>query len=65
MESVKKAKHRLRQYPKLLLECKDSAQAYATCVTVKRDVKKDDCKKEFDRFKACLVEAAAKIKTKL
>lgn len=65
MESVKKAKHRLRQYPKLILECKEYAQAYAICVTSKRDLKKDDCKQEFDRFKACLVEAAARNKTKL
>lgn len=65
MESVKKAKHRLRQYPKLVLECKEFAKAYATCVTNKSDLRKDDCKKEFDRFKACLLEAAAKNKTKL
>lgn len=66
MESVKKAKHRLRQFPKLLFECRELGHVYAACVTSKRnDIKKDECKKEFDRFKACLAEAAAKHNTRL
>ncbi|XP_011497301.1 PREDICTED: uncharacterized protein LOC105361745 [Ceratosolen solmsi marchali] len=65
MDSVKSAKDRFRKYPALLLQCRESAAAYANCVLNKKDFKKDDCKNEFDQFKSCLMKAAAQHKTKL
>lgn len=65
MNSVNKAKERLKKYPALLAECRETGAAYAKCVTTKSNVNKDDCHPEFVKFKKCLVEAAAKNKTRL
>ncbi|XP_014206558.1 uncharacterized protein LOC106638053 [Copidosoma floridanum] len=65
MEVVKRAKERFRKYPALVAECRELGAQYATCVLSKRDVKKDDCKEEFEKFKACLLKAAARNKTRL
>ena len=65
MDAVTKAKERFRKYPALVLQCHESAIVYATCVINKSNLKKDDCKQEFDKFKTCLLKAAANSKTKL
>ena len=65
MDAVKSAKDRLKKYPALLFQCSESASQYAACVISKKDVRKDDCKKEFEQFKNCLLKAAAQNKTKL
>lgn len=65
MDAVKKAKTRLRKYPMLLAQCRDSASAYANCVINKDNIGKGDCQREFDKFKNCLVKAAAASNTKL
>ncbi|XP_012264257.2 uncharacterized protein LOC105690758 [Athalia rosae] len=65
MDAVHKAKIRLRKYPMLLAQCRDSASAYATCVINKENISKSDCQAEFDRFKKCLIKAAAASNTKL
>ncbi|XP_063995226.1 NADH dehydrogenase [ubiquinone] 1 alpha subcomplex assembly factor 8 [Diachasmimorpha longicaudata] len=65
MNSVNKAKERLRKYPLLLTECRAPAGVYAKCIVEKSNLAKDDCLPEFRKFKSCLVQAAAKNKTKL
>lgn len=65
MNSVGKAKERLRKYPMLIAQCRDSAGEYAKCVALKANIGKDDCHKEFIKFKACLIDAAKSNKTKL
>lgn len=65
MDAVKRAKQRFRKYPSLVLECRESASEYAACVINKNNLQKDDCQKEFEKFKACLVRAAAHNKVKL
>lgn len=62
MEATKKARGRLRLYPKLLGECSSSAVGYARCVALKDNVMKDDCAVEFEKFKKCITEAAKKMK---
>lgn len=65
MESVRKANQRMKKFPLVFKECKESASTYARCVAVKDNVLKGDCEKEFQNFKKCLVKAAAKMGTKL
>ena len=65
MDAVKSARERFRKYPALVLQCRESASQYAACVLKKSDLQKNDCKQEFDKFKACLVKAAAQNKIKL
>ncbi|XP_044574559.1 NADH dehydrogenase [ubiquinone] 1 alpha subcomplex assembly factor 8-like [Cotesia glomerata] len=65
MNSVTKARERLKKYPLLFAQCKESAIDYGKCVVSKQNIGKDDCQKEFNKFKSCLVEAARKNKTKL
>ncbi|XP_077283715.1 NADH dehydrogenase [ubiquinone] 1 alpha subcomplex assembly factor 8 [Arctopsyche grandis] len=65
MDSVRKARSRLRMYPQLLAKCSESAGVYAKCVTQNSSVKKDDCLKEFENFKTCLIKASKDLKTKM
>lgn len=65
MESVRKARKRLSNYPILLGKCSVQAAAYAACVTQDFNVKKGACEKEFVVFKECLQKAAIEMKTKL
>lgn len=65
MESVQKAQRRLRQYPKLLVECSAPAAAYATCVLAKENVKRADCDREFQELRQCLQRAARHMGTRL
>lgn len=65
MESVKKAKNRLKNYPLLLAKCAESAAVYASCVTRDLNVKQHICDKEFREFNKCLQQAAKDLKTKL
>ncbi|KAJ9588343.1 hypothetical protein L9F63_018269 [Diploptera punctata] len=58
MESVLKARQRLRRYPELLAECSAPAAAYATCVLTKENVKLKDCDREFQQFRQCMQKAA-------
>ncbi|KAK7080342.1 hypothetical protein SK128_025223 [Halocaridina rubra] len=65
MESIKKARNRLRLYPKLIVECGPQATEYARCVALRDNVMKGDCAKEFEAFKVCVQEAAKRMKTRL
>ena len=65
MESVNKAKNRLKKYPLLILDCQQQGALYAKCVINNGDIKKNDCLKEFEEFKNCLLKAATKRKTRL
>lgn len=65
MESVHKAKKRLRNYPILLGKCTESATVYAACVTRDLNIQHKTCEKEFLSFKKCLQKAALEMKTKL
>lgn len=65
MESVRKARQRLSNYPALLAKCSVQGAAYAACVTQDFNVKKEACEKEFVAFKECLQKAAVEMKTKL
>lgn len=65
MESVRKAKQRLRNYPVLIGKCSTTAATYAACVTRDLDVQKNVCDKEFQLFKKCLQEQAKTMKTRL
>jgi len=65
MESVQKAQQRLRQYPKLLVECSAPAAAYAACVLAKENVRQADCDREFQDLRQCLQKAARRMGTRL
>lgn len=65
MESVRRAKERLRNYPILLGKCAKSATVYAACVSRDLNVQHKTCDKEFQLFKDCLMTAAKEMKTKL
>lgn len=58
MESVQKARRRLRRYPELLIQCSAPAAAYATCVLAKENVKQGECDREFQELRQCLQRAA-------
>lgn len=64
MESVKRARSLLGQYPKFVAGCSAEAAAYAKCVAGPMgEVKKDECQAEFKAFKAC-VDKAVKLAKK-
>jgi len=65
MESVLKARQRLRHYPKLLAECSAPAAAYATCVLAKENIKQAECDHEFQELRKCLQRAAHHMGTRL
>lgn len=65
MDSAKKAKQRLKNYPILLAKCAKSASVYAKCVTQDFNVKHKACENEFREFKMCLEKTAREMKTKL
>lgn len=65
MESVKKAKARLRNYPVLMAKCGEAAAKYAACVTKDFNVKHKSCQSEFDALKSCLERQAKSLKTRL
>ena len=55
MESVKKARQRLKNYPKLIAECAIPAKNYARCVTqYMGEVKQNACLQEFTELKNCV-----------
>lgn len=66
MESVKKAKARLGSYPKWIAACGPEGAAYAKCVAQELgEIKKNQCKAEFDAFKKCVQNAAKKAGSRL
>jgi len=65
MESVKRAKLRIKSYPIFLSKCSKSASVYAACVTQDLNVNKNVCEKEFMEFKNCLIKEAKNLKLKL
>ena len=65
MESVRKAKQRMRNYPILLGKCAEPAKVYAVCVSRDLNIQHKTCEKEFLLFKECLQKAAKDMKTKL
>jgi hypothetical protein len=66
MESVRKAKSRLQNYPILLGKCGLEASAYGKCVAeMLGEVKRDQCQPEFELFKKCIVTNAKKLGTKM
>lgn len=62
MESVKKAKSRLKQYPVMLGKCSTEAMAYANCVLKKDSPSFNDCNEDFKKFKNCLRKTASELK---
>lgn len=66
MESVKRARTRLRAYPQLLAACGAEGAAYARCVALKDgEARHRECEKEFSVFRTCLQTAAKKQGTRL
>lgn len=65
METVRKAKERLRRYPALMTQCHESASKYASCVLAKSNLEKNACAAEFNELKRCLVKVAASGNTRL
>ena len=66
MESVRKAKTRLSSYPAHLAACTSQAAGYGRCVGEHLgEVKKDQCRKEFEVFMTCVRNNAKRIGTKL
>lgn len=67
MDSIKKAKSRIAQYPKLLVDCSVEARGYAVCVFANEsNLKQNVCETEFVAFKNCLIKSAVdKLKTKI
>jgi len=66
MESVRKAKTRLSSYPAHLAACSTQAASYGRCVGEHLgEVKKNQCRKEFEVFMTCVRNNARRIGTKL
>ena len=66
MDSVAKARTRLRAYPKLISACAVESAAYAACVArAMGDVADGQCNEEFAAFKKCVHQAAKKAGTRL
>ncbi|XP_032673253.1 uncharacterized protein LOC116845077 [Odontomachus brunneus] len=65
MESLRKAKKRLRRYPNLMAQCYEFASKYAACVLAKSNLEKNACAAEFNELKRCLVKVAASGNTRL
>jgi len=65
MESIKRARDRLKTYPKLVANCSSLGTDYARCVALKENVMKGDCNAEFEAFKKCLMDSAKRMKTRL
>jgi len=66
MDAVKSARGRLKAYPQLLAGCGPQAAAYGKCVGLwLGEVKKDQCKQEFDVFMNCVRKSAKKLGTRL
>lgn len=65
MESVLKAKNRLKLFPKLLGICAAEGAVYAKCVSQTDDPKFHQCQKEFLVFRKCLEEAAKSAGTRI
>jgi len=65
MESVKRARDRLKAYPKFVANCSTVATDYARCVALKENVMKGDCNAEFEVFKNCLLKSAKRMKIRL
>lgn len=65
MESVRKARLRMREAPKILAQCKKESLTYAECVVNCYELGtlgKDVCTKEFMGFKKCLSQVSMKVK---
>ncbi len=61
MDSVRSARSRLARYPSLVAQCGKEATAYARCVAgAMAEVRRDQCKEEFEAFSLCVRRAAAK-----
>ena len=66
MDSVRKAKGRLKAYPQLMASCSVQATAYGKCVAEHMgEVKKGQCQAEFEAFKKCVRDAAKKAGTRM
>lgn len=65
MESVNRAKNRMKHYPILLGKCSLEARAYANCVLKKDSVNLNDCLDDFKKFKNCITKTAAQMKIKI
>lgn len=60
MKGLERTKQRIAQLPYLFGQCSTQGANYAKCVTIKENVKRNDCLKEFNAFKECLHKAAKK-----
>jgi len=65
MESVLRARQRLRQLPRHLKACPTPAAAYARCVCLKEAVLQGECQREYEELTRCLKDAAKKAGTRL
>ena len=65
MESVKRARTRLRAYPRLLAACSAEGAAYARCVALKEgEARRAECDREFGAFRRCVQDAAKRMGTR-
>jgi len=65
MESVKRARQRMKLFPKLFADCSKEGSIYAKCVSQTDDPKQNQCEKEFTAFKKCLSESAKRNGTRI
>lgn len=64
--SLQSARNRLAAFPKLTAACSKEALVYGQCVTRKHDdIVQNSCQKEFQQFRACLQNAAQKMKIRI
>ena len=65
MESIKRARARLRAYPRLLAACTTEGAAYARCVALKEgEARQGECGREFGEFRRCVQDAAKRLGTR-
>lgn len=65
MESVSRARARLRIFPRLLAECAAEGKTYARCVAQQDNPQRNDCAKEFEQLSRCVKTAARKHGTRI
>ena len=65
MESLSRARSRLRAYPRLLSACSAEGAAYARCVALKDgEARRGECEQQFSEFRRCVQQAARRLATR-
>ncbi|KAM7427178.1 hypothetical protein ABFA07_021644 [Porites harrisoni] len=63
MSFKEKVNRRTADLGRLIVECQTQALQYGSCVSLKENITKHACEKEFQALKACIKQVAKKTKS--